>query len=68
VGPAGRKLGKARRARRRHVTTMTSESHTVASVSLPDTKLAREATELVRDTTDDLIYHHSRRVCFFGSL
>ncbi|MEU9443483.1 HD domain-containing protein [Streptomyces sp. NPDC048304] len=35
---------------------------------LPDTALAREATQLVRDTTSDLIYHHSRRVFFFGSL
>ncbi|MFE3898892.1 HD domain-containing protein [Streptomyces sp. NPDC059153] len=37
-------------------------------VTVPDTKLAVEATELVRDATDDLIYHHSRRVYFFGSL
>ncbi|MFJ1546597.1 HD domain-containing protein [Streptomyces sp. NPDC088246] len=37
-------------------------------VTVPDTKLAAEATELVRDATDDLIYHHSRRVYFFGSL
>jgi HD superfamily phosphodiesterase len=35
---------------------------------LPDTALVREATQLVRDTTSDLIYHHSRRVFFFGSL
>ncbi|MFE5855304.1 HD domain-containing protein [Streptomyces sp. NPDC056500] len=38
------------------------------SVPVPDTGLAREATELVRDTTDSLIYHHSRRVYFFGGL
>ncbi|MCX5338908.1 HD domain-containing protein [Streptomyces atratus] len=37
-------------------------------VTVPDTKVAAAATELVRDTTDDLIYHHSRRVYFFGSL
>ncbi|MFC9619299.1 HD domain-containing protein [Streptomyces sp. NPDC056930] len=37
-------------------------------VTVPGTKLAAEATELVRDATDDLIYHHSRRVYFFGSL
>jgi HD superfamily phosphodiesterase len=37
-------------------------------VAVPDTKLAREATELVRDTTTDLVYHHSRRVFWFGSL
>ncbi|MEV6162420.1 HD domain-containing protein [Streptomyces sp. NPDC052052] len=37
-------------------------------VPVPDTALAAEATELVRDATDDLIYHHSRRVYFFGAL
>ncbi|MFL4908921.1 HD domain-containing protein [Streptomyces sp. MMS24-I2-30] len=37
-------------------------------VKVPDTVLAREATQLVRDTTSDLIYHHSRRVYYWGSL
>src|SRR5207237_6059551 len=31
-------------------------------------KLAAEATELVRDCTTDLVFHHSRRVYWFGSL
>lgn len=39
-----------------------------AGVHVPDTKLAREATALVRDTTSELIYHHSSRVFLFGSL
>jgi hypothetical protein len=39
-----------------------------AGVTVPDTKLAAEATELVRDVTTDLVYDHSRRVFFFGSL
>jgi len=34
----------------------------------PNTKLARDATELVRESTTDLVYHHSRRVFWFGSL
>ncbi|MFJ2894918.1 HD domain-containing protein [Streptomyces sp. NPDC087218] len=38
------------------------------AVPVPDTALASAATQLVRDTTDDLIYHHSRRVYFFGGL
>jgi hypothetical protein len=42
--------------------------HQAAGVSVPDTKLARDATELVRDATTDLVYHHSRRVFWFGSL
>ncbi|GAB3480655.1 HD domain-containing protein [Nocardiopsis coralliicola] len=36
--------------------------------AVPDTALAREATELVRESTDDVIFHHSRRVFFFGLL
>jgi hypothetical protein len=37
-------------------------------VSPPDTKLAAEATELVRESTTDLVFNHSRRVYWFGSL
>ena len=39
-----------------------------AGVAVPDTKLAADATQLVRDVTTDLVYDHSRRVYFFGSL
>jgi hypothetical protein len=46
---------------------MTPEA-SAAGVTVPDTRLAAEATELVRDTTSDLIYDHSRRVYWFGSL
>lgn len=41
---------------------------TVAGITVPDTQLAREITEYIRDTEDDLLYHHSRRVFFFGAL
>jgi HD superfamily phosphodiesterase len=37
------------------------------TIDVPDTTLAREATELVRDTASELIYHHSRRVFLFGA-
>lgn len=40
----------------------------IAGVVIPDSALAREATELVRDVTDDLVFHHSRRVYLWGSL
>ncbi|HEY0474407.1 MAG TPA: HD domain-containing protein [Kribbella sp.] len=40
----------------------------IATIDIPDSKLADEATQLVRDLTDDLIYDHSRRVFLFGSL
>ncbi|GJD53468.1 hypothetical protein OPKNFCMD_6243 [Methylobacterium crusticola] len=40
----------------------------VAGVAVPDSAMARAATELVRETEDDLLYHHSRRVFFWGAL
>ncbi|MEV0282001.1 HD domain-containing protein [Streptomyces sp. NPDC050610] len=39
----------------------------IAGITVPDSRLVREATELVRDATDDLIYHHSHRVYLFGA-
>ena len=41
---------------------------TVQGVGIPDTKLAREITELVRDTESPLLFHHSSRVYYFGAL
>ncbi|MCG6493070.1 HD domain-containing protein [Kitasatospora sp. A2-31] len=40
----------------------------IAGVRIPDSRLATEATELVRDASTDLLYHHSRRVYLFGAL
>lgn len=39
----------------------------IAGINIPDSALAREATELVRDTTNELIYHHSRHTYLFGA-
>ncbi|MEV5889581.1 HD domain-containing protein [Nonomuraea fuscirosea] len=36
--------------------------------TVPDTRLTAEATDFVRQATSDLIYHHSRRVYFWGVL
>jgi hypothetical protein len=47
---------------------MLNSGQAVAGVTVPDTKRAREATELIRDRTSDLVYHHSRRVFWWGSL
>jgi HD domain len=47
---------------------MSASGQSAAGVAVPDTKLAREATELVRGSTTDLVYNHSRRVYWFGSL
>jgi HD superfamily phosphodiesterase len=46
----------------------TSSIDTVAGIHVPDTALAREATEFIRDTEDELLFNHSRRVFFFGAL
>ena len=43
-------------------------SETIAGIRIPDSKMARDATQLVRDTETDLLYHHSRRVFLFGAL
>src|ERR1700734_2654897 len=43
-------------------------SLSIEGVTIPDSKLAREITELVRDTESDLLFHHSSRVYYFGAL
>jgi hypothetical protein len=48
------------------VATTTAEA--VAGVLVPDTPLARAVTDHVREVEDDLLFHHSRRVYFFGVL
>jgi hypothetical protein len=40
----------------------------IAGVRIPDTPLARAVTDFVRQSTDELLYHHSRRVFLFGML
>jgi hypothetical protein len=47
---------------------MITTQQPVAGVTVPDTRLANEATDLVRESTTDLVYHHSRRVFWFASL
>jgi len=39
-----------------------------AGITIPDSKLAREITELVRDTESPLLFHHSSRVYYWGAL
>lgn len=41
---------------------------TIEGISIPDSKLAREVTELVQDTESPLLFHHSSRVYYFGAL
>jgi len=46
----------------------TSSIDTVAGIRVPDSALAREVTEYIRDVEDNLLFNHSRRVFFFGAL
>jgi len=41
---------------------------TIAGITIPDTPLVRDATALIRDAEDDLLFDHSRRVFLFGAL
>jgi hypothetical protein len=50
------------------ISIMSIGTERVAGLTVPDTALAATATELVREVTDDLVYHHSRRVYLFGVL
>ena len=39
----------------------------ISGVRIPDSKIAREVTQLIRDTESDLLFHHSVRVSWLRS-
>jgi hypothetical protein len=39
----------------------------ISGVSIPDTPLAREINEFIRDTETELLFNHSSRVYYFGA-
>src|SRR4030081_2306158 len=41
---------------------------TIEGILVPDSSLAREITQLVRDTESALLFHHSSRVYYWGAL
>ena len=41
---------------------------TIAGIPIPDSALARDATEFVQDVSTQLLFDHSRRVFLWGSL
>lgn len=43
-------------------------STSISGVTVPDSKLAREITEFIRDTESALLFNHSSRVYYFGTL
>jgi HD domain len=43
-------------------------SNTIAGITIPDSKMARDLTQMIRDREPDLLFHHSTRVYLFGAL
>jgi hypothetical protein len=43
-------------------------SEILQGVRIPDSKLAHEVTQFIRDTQSDLLFHHSVRVYFWGAM
>lgn len=41
---------------------------TVAGIVIPDSKIAVEAQEILREYGNDLLWNHSNRVYLFGAL
>jgi hypothetical protein len=35
-------------------------AETIAGIKIPDSRMAKDLTELIRDKEPDLLYHHSR--------
>jgi HD domain-containing protein len=40
----------------------------IAGIKIPDSRMARDLTQFIRDTESDLLFHHSTRVYLFGAL
>jgi HD-GYP domain-containing protein (c-di-GMP phosphodiesterase class II) len=43
-------------------------SDIIAGITIPDSKMARDLTEMIRDREPDLLFHHSTRAYLFGAL
>jgi hypothetical protein len=41
---------------------------TIDGIGIPDSKLCKEVTELIRDTESELLFNHSSRVYYFAAL
>ena len=44
------------------------QTNQVSGITIPDSKLAREVTQLIRDTENELLFAHSTRVYLWGAL
>jgi HD domain len=48
--------------------TKASQAALISGIRVPDSKLASEITEFIRDTEPNLLFNHSSRVYYFGAL
>lgn len=50
------------------IATQPSQAALISDITVPDSKLAKEITEFIRDTEPALLFNHSSRVYYFGAL
>jgi hypothetical protein len=50
------------------ISTGNSQATLISGIGVPDSKLANEITEFIRDTEPTLLFNHSSRVYYFGAL
>jgi hypothetical protein len=50
------------------VATQASQAAFISGIRVPDSKLANEIAEFIRDTEPTLLFNHSSRVYYFGAL
>jgi HD domain len=48
--------------------TQDSQAGLISGITVPDSRLANEITEFIRDTESTLLFNHSSRVYYFGAL
>jgi hypothetical protein len=48
--------------------TTSTQAAFISDISIPDSKVANEITEFIRDTESTLLFNHSIRVYYFGAL
>ncbi len=50
------------------IVSTSSHAALISGIRIPDSKLANEITEFIRDTEPALLFNHSSRVYYFGAL
>jgi hypothetical protein len=50
------------------ISTQSSQAALISGIRVPDSKLANEITEFIRDTEPALLFNHSSRVYYFAAL